>query len=161
MDDSFEKNERYAREFPGIRQNTKAMFAQKDFQVDLDDKPTRDKPPNQVSFGNNAFKSGTFGGRAQINIDENDDTFSNATEFKKVMGIVERGQRLKNKMSEALEDDTWTKLHGPHVIPKESAYVPPFLQQSNKKLDAAALEKSREGAMNNLYEIEIEAALNK
>ena len=158
MDDSFEKNERYAREFPGIRQNTKAMFAKKDFQVDLDDKPTRDKPANQISFGNNAFKSGTFGGRAAISIDENDDTFSNAHEFKKIM---DRGQRLKERMNEAIGEDEWTKLHGPHVIPKESSYVPPFLRESNKKPDAAALEKSREGAMNNLYEIEIEAALNK
>ena len=64
-------------------------------------------------------------------------------------------------MNEAIGEDEWTKLHGPHVIPKESSYVPPFLRESNKKPDSAALEKSREGAMNNLYEIEIEAALNK
>ena len=60
MDDSFEQNEQYAREFPGIRQNTSALFKKggHDFQVELDEKPTRDRPLNQVSFGNAAFKGG-------------------------------------------------------------------------------------------------------
>ena len=67
MNDSFEKNEQLAREFPGIRQNTSAMFNKRgaEFQVDLDEKPTRDRPLNQVSFGSAAFKQGEtsqFGG---------------------------------------------------------------------------------------------------
>ena len=69
MEDSFERNEQLSREFPGIRQNTSAMFKKGgyDFQVDLDEKPTRDKPLNQVSFGNAAFRgssrdTGAFGG---------------------------------------------------------------------------------------------------
>ena len=131
MDDSFEKNERYAREFPGIRQNTSSMFNSKGggFQVDLDEKPTRDRPLNQVSFGDAGFKgeTGAFGGgRQKINIDENDDTFSNVNEFKK---IIDRGQRLKERMNDAIGEDEWTKLHGPHNIPKK--YVPPFLQQDD------------------------------
>jgi hypothetical protein len=133
MDDSFEKNERYAREFPGIRQNTGALFNNKgtDFTVELDDKPVRDRPLNQVRFGNAAFKSGDagqFGTRSKINIDENDDTFSNANEFKKIM---DRGQRLKERMNDAIGEDAWTKLHGPHERPKK--YVPPFLQGNDQK----------------------------
>ena len=124
--------------------------------VDLDDKPVRDRPLNQVSFGNAAFKgdTGQFG-RSKINIDENDDTFSNANEFKKIM---DRGHRLKERMNDAIGEDAWTKLHGPHEIPKK--YVPPFLQNDDsKKREQEA--KSAQDHMDNLYELEIEAALAK
>ena len=162
MNDSFEKNEQLAREFPGIRQNTSAMFNKRgaEFQVDLDEKPTRDRPLNQVSFGSAAFKQGETGqfggGRQQINIDENDDTFHNVNEFKKIM---ERGQRLKERMNEAIGEDAWTKLHGPHEIPKK--YVPPFLREDDSKKRKEQDASAEQARMDNIYEMEIEAALAK
>ena len=90
-----------------------------------------------------------------INIGENDDTFHNPNEFKK---IIDRGQRLKNRMDEAIGEDAWTKLHGPHEIPKK--YVPPFLQQNNQKKRSEQEAGAEQARMDNLYEMEIEAALD-
>ena len=39
--------------------------------------------------------------------------------------ILARGRRLQQKMDEALGDDPWEELHGPHAVPKTS-YINPF-----------------------------------
>ena len=62
--------------------------------------------------------------RQIIEIDENNDTLPNVDAFSKA---IERGKRLKDRMEEAIGDDAWEKLHGPHEVPKK--YVPPFLRQ--------------------------------
>ena len=61
-------------------------------------------------------------------------------------------------MDEAMGDDAWTQLHGHQQIPKR--YVPPFLRDDAKKQpkDFAAKEQER---MENLYSIEIDAALDR
>ena len=72
--------------------------------------------------------------------------------------ILNRGKKLKHKMDEALGDDAWSALHGHQQIPKR--YVPPFLQDQAKGApkDFKAQEQER---MDNLYSIEIDAALDR
>jgi len=134
--------------------NPSAVFSGVDdsgFQVELTDKPVRDEG------GMLGRQTGNFGGleRQQINIDENEDTIHTKADFQK---ILMRGKQLKSRMDEALGDDAWQKLHGQDTIPKR--YVPPFLRdnETKKPKDFAKREQER---MDNLYELEIEAALDR
>ena len=56
-------------------------------------------------------------------------------------------------MDEAIGDDAWEKLHGPHEIPKK--YIPPFLQDEPKE------EEPTSNPLDNIYELEIDESLNK
>ena len=90
-----------------------------------------------------------------INIDENEDTVGTKAEFTK---ILNRGKRLQNRMDEAMGDDAWTRLHGPNERPK--SYVPPFLKD-NKPKQPADFQQKEQQRMDNLYSIEIDAALDR
>jgi len=68
-----------------------------------------------------------------IDIDENNDTLPNVDAFSKA---IERAKRLKGKMEEAIGDNAWEKLHGPHEVPKK--YVPPFLRNDERPADRKA-----------------------
>lgn len=83
-----------------------------------------------------------------IDIDENNDTLHNVDAFSKA---IERAKRLKGKMEEAIGDNAWEKLHGPHEVPKK--YVPPFLRNDQPQAD------HRGDHMDNLYELEIDEAI--
>lgn len=115
-----------------------------------DDRPTKDKTDglgqSKSSFLN--YLVGTIT-RQKINIDENDDTFHNQEEFKKVL---ERGRKLKERMNEALDEDAWRQLHGPHEIPKTS-YVNPFQSQANQDREPQVDQYEA------IYNMEIEAGL--
>jgi hypothetical protein len=56
-------------------------------------------------------------------------------------------------MDEAIGEDAWEKLHGPHEIPKK--YIPPFLQEEPKD------EEPANDPLDNIYELEIDEGLNK
>ena len=73
--------------------------------MDNDEHPTRDYNDCQISGS----------GRQKINIDENEDTFSNQHELS---SILLRGRKLQERMEETLGEDPWTELHGPHHIQK-------------------------------------------
>jgi hypothetical protein len=105
-------------------------------------RPTRDKPrdlPQNTQNSNNLTgkqQDLNFGSRKQINIDENEDTFTNAGELE---SILNRGKRLQEQMAKAIEPSktAWEEIHGIHNIPK--SYVPPFMtqdQEPEEKLDA-------------------------
>jgi hypothetical protein len=66
--------------------------------------------------------------RQLIEINENDDTLPNIDAFSKA---IDRAKRLKGKMEEAIGDNAWEKLHGPHEVPKK--YVPPFLRNDERQ----------------------------
>ena len=139
---------------PRVGPNPSAMFTSLNdsgFQVELQDKPVKD------DSGALGRQTGQFGNqdRQTISIDENDDTIHTKAELSK---IISRGKRLQNRMDEALGEDAWTKLHGHNELPKR--YVPPFLRDEGKKQpkDFAKREHDR---MENLYNIEIEAGLDR
>ena len=108
--------------------NPSAIFTsykqREEIDIDLEEKPVRDT---------NA-KTGTFGGRQHINIDENDDTIHNAQDLSK---LISRGQKLRERMGEALADDPWEQLHGPNEVHK--TYVNPFMKPNS----LAAAEESK------------------
>ena len=54
-------------------------------------------------------------------------------------------------MEEAIGDNAWEKLHGPHEVPKK--YVPPFLRNDERQ------NAGRVDQMDQLYELEIEEAI--
>lgn len=64
---------------------------------------------------------------------------------------IERAKRLKDKMEEAIGDNAWEKLHGPHEVPKK--YVPPFLRNDERQ------NAGRADHIDQLYELEIEEAI--
>jgi hypothetical protein len=75
----------------GYRPNPVAHFS-----LDNDDsqiEPTRDRNDRPTT------------GRAKINIDENEDTFSNQHEFS---SILQRGRKLQEQMEATLGEDPWT-----------------------------------------------------
>lgn len=116
LNDSFLENERQAH-----------LMAQQD---DIHEEPTRDRPFTKTHQpgGKSSQRQ-----RQTINIDENEDTLHNAQDFSR---IFERGQKLKEKMDQAMGADAWEKLHGIHNVPK--SYIPPFLRdskQQNSKAD--------------------------
>lgn len=67
---------------------------------------------------------------------------------------MQRGHALKNKMEEAIGDDAWTELHGPHAVPKK--YTPPFLGRENRAPNG---DFDEDAHRENLYDYEIEAGL--
>jgi len=56
-------------------------------------------------------------------------------------------------MDEAIGEDAWEKLHGPHEIPKK--YIPPFLQEEARD------EELISDPLDNIYELEIDEGFNK
>lgn len=54
-------------------------------------------------------------------------------------------------MEEAIGDNAWEKLHGPHEVPKK--YVPPFLRNDERQ------NAGRADHIDQLYELEIEEAI--
>lgn len=94
------------------------------FEKDANERPTRDRPKVQPIPVEAAHKPAK---RQLIDIDENNDTLHNVDAFSKA---IERAKRLKGKMEEAIGDNAWEKLHGPHEVPKK--YVPPFLRGDDR-----------------------------
>ena len=67
-------------------------------------------------------------------------------------------------MSEAISEDPWVLLHGPHEAPKK--YIPPFLQQKSPTKGLPGSQDKDDGQgntarMDNLYTLEIEEALER
>ena len=69
---------------------------------------------------------------------------------------MDRGQRLKERMNEAMGLDTWEKLHGPNEVPKK--YIAPFLQNEGEKGVAKAKETPEE-QLDRIYSMEIDENL--
>lgn len=125
------------------------LMRRADFESALNAHPVREGAGNQ---GTQAKQQPSQGSRQRINIDENEDTIHNAVDLK---NILNRGQKLKARMDEALGEDAWEQIHGKNEIPKK--YVPPFLRDSSPAKTNQDLSDVKE----NLYALEVEAGLNK
>jgi hypothetical protein len=63
---------------------------------------------------------------------------------KGVNSIMDRGQKLKKMMENALDSgNAWEQLHGPHIPPKK--YVPPFLESTQHDTISDTLSMMDEG----------------
>jgi hypothetical protein len=83
----------------------------------------------------------------------NEQTFSNEEELRKINNAVDRAERLRRKMEEALEpDEVWNEAQGREQ--QSNKYVPPFMQQDNK---TAQRPMETGHSLDGLYEMEIDA----
>ncbi len=98
------------------------------FEKDLNERPTRDRPNKQGPQAEIEHAQQKPRKRQLIEINDNDDTLPNVDAFSKA---IDRAKRLKGKMEEAIRDNAWEKLHGPHKVPKK--YVPPFLRNEERQ----------------------------
>jgi len=82
----------------------------------------------------------------------NEETFHNEDEFRRINNAVDRAEKLRRKMEEALEpDEVWNEAQGRDQQP--SKYVPPFMQDkpAQRKFDQSTT------SLDGLYEMEIDA----
>ncbi|CDW78943.1 c2 domain-containing protein 3 [Stylonychia lemnae] len=163
LDDSFEENEKLAHKMTQQDRNKKIIenafrddripssyqdqknpssYKKQDFDFEIDERPTRERPNRNTE----KVRGGKENQRNLINIDENEDTFTNQAEFDRIFA---RGEKLRQQMNQALDsDNAWETLHGTHQVPKR--YIPPFLQEEQKKA------QMNDDELDNIYAIEIE-----
>ena len=73
-----------------------SQYKQTDFNLEIDERPTRERPVRQAKDTTQAIQGGKENQRNLINIDENEDTFTNQQDFER---IFERGEKLRQQMN--------------------------------------------------------------